>query len=89
MMRRAAAATAAVVAGDDRFGQETWEQAERTMVQTSLNGAIQKARLQPGEIGCILGGDLLNQCVSTSYAVRDMGTRFLAFTAPAPPWPNR
>ena len=65
-----------VVAGDDRFGQETWEQAERTMVQTSLNGAIQKARLQPGEIGCILGGDLLNQCVSTSYAVRDMGTRF-------------
>ena len=65
-----------VVAGDDRFGQETWEQAERTMVQTSLCGAIQKARLQPGEIGCILGGDLLNQCVSTSYAVRDLGTRF-------------
>ena len=65
-----------VVAQDDRFGQETWEQAERTMVQTSLCGAIQKARLQPGEIGCILGGDLLNQCVSTSYAVRDLGTRF-------------
>ena len=65
-----------VVAQDDRFGQETWEQAERTMVQTSLCGAIQKARLQPGEIGCILGGDLRAQRVSTSDAVRDLGTRF-------------
>ena len=48
------------VARENRFGKKTWEQAESRMV----------------EIACILGGDLLNQCVSTSYAVRDMGTRY-------------
>ncbi len=65
-----------VVASDDRFGQETWEQAERAMVETSLNSALQKARMSAGEAGCVLGGDLLNQCVSTSYAVRQLGSRF-------------
>lgn len=65
-----------VVAPDDRFGQDTWEQAEKAMVQTSLSGALHKAGLDHGELGCILGGDLLNQCVSTSYAVRDLKTRF-------------
>ena len=33
-------------------------------------------RLDPGEVGCVLGGDLLNQCVSTSFAVRDFHSRF-------------
>ena len=65
-----------VVAPDDRFGEQTWEQAEKAMVQTSLAGAMAKAGVQPGEVGCILGGDLLNQCVSTSYAVRELHTRF-------------
>lgn len=65
-----------VVGSDDRFGQETWEQAEKVMVQTSLNGALTKAGLDAGEVGCVLGGDLLNQCISTSYAVRDLNTRF-------------
>ncbi|MEA4919761.1 MAG: stage V sporulation protein AD [Clostridiaceae bacterium] len=65
-----------VVGSDDHFGQETWEQAEKTMVQTSLNGALTKARLDAGEVGCVLGGDLLNQCISTSYAVRELKTRF-------------
>lgn len=65
-----------VVASDDRFGQETWEQAEKVMVQTSLRGALHKAGLDHGELGCVLGGDLLNQCVSTSYAVRDLKARF-------------
>ena len=65
-----------VVGKDDHFGQETWEQAEKVMVQTSLQGAVQKVRLDPGEVGCVLGGDLLNQCVSTSFAVRDFHSRF-------------
>ena len=61
---------------DDRFGQETWEQAERQMVLTSLGRAVEKARLDKGDVGCVLGGDLLNQCVSTSFAVRELGSRF-------------
>ena len=65
-----------VVGSDDHFGQETWEQAEKVMVPTSLQGAVQKVRLDPGEVGGVLGGDLLNQCVSTSYAVREFHSRF-------------
>ena len=66
-----------IVGEDDRFGEETWEKAESAMVMTSVHGAVSKAGLEMGDIGCLLGGDLLNQCVSTSYAVREMGVRFL------------
>ena len=65
-----------IVGEDDRFGEETWEKAESAMVMTSVHGAVSKAGLEMGDIGCLLGGDLLNQCVSTSYAVREMGVRF-------------
>ena len=78
-----------VVGSDDHFGQETWEQAEKVMVQTSLQGAVQKVRLDPGEVGCVLGATC-----STSVCLPAMPSGistavFSACTGPVPPWPSR
>ncbi len=65
-----------VIGEEDRFGQKTWEQAECHMVQTACEAALGKANITANDVGILLGGDLLNQCVSTSFAVRELKTQF-------------
>lgn len=62
-----------VVLTDNRYGQETWEKAESAMVETAARRAISKAGMQEQDIGCALGGDLLNQCIASGYAMRQLG----------------
>ncbi len=62
-----------VVLSDNRYGQDTWEKAESSMVETAARKAIEKAGLQEQDIGCALGGDLLNQCIASGYAMRQLG----------------
>lgn len=66
-----------VVCPDGWYGEKSWEKAEMKMVTTAWQTALQKASMAPGEIGCALGGDLLNQCVSTSFGFRDSQIPFL------------
>lgn len=66
-----------IVGKDNRFGQKTWEQAESRMVQIACSKAVFKSGLKPREIGAYLGGDLLNQCISTSFAARQLGWQTL------------
>jgi len=61
---------------DAFFGKKTWEQAESAMVTETVDKAIKKAKLAPRQIDCIFGGDLLNQCIGTSFGIRDMGIPF-------------
>lgn len=62
---------------DGRYGEKTWEQAESKFHNTALGYALNKAKLKIENIGCILSGDLLNQCVASSFAWRDSGVPFL------------
>lgn len=62
---------------DGRYGEKTWEQAESKFHNTALNYALGKAGLSLSELGCILSGDLLNQCIASSFAWRDSGVPFL------------
>ena len=55
---------------NDAFNEKTYELAERKMIEHAVNGAIQKAKLQPSDIDMLLSGDLLNQIISSSYAAR-------------------
>lgn len=57
---------------DSKFGEETWEKAESKFVKYSSENAVKNADLSMNDIDYIFSGDLLNQCVSSSYAVRDM-----------------
>lgn len=54
---------------DDRFGQETWEKAESEMQHLAFNLALKKAELGSEDIGALFAGDLLNQCVGSSYGL--------------------
>ena len=54
---------------DDRFGKETWEKAESEMQRLALNFALKKAGLGFDDLGALFAGDLLNQCVGSSYGL--------------------
>ncbi len=56
---------------DDRFGQATWEKAESEMHRLALNMALKKCDMRYEDISAIFAGDLLNQCVSSAYGLRD------------------
>lgn len=62
---------------DDMFGQNTFERAERKMFEHAIEGVIAKANMTDADICSIVGGDLLNQIVSTSFAARKHNVGFL------------
>ena len=54
---------------NDRFGQNTWEKAESEMQRLAFNLALKKAHLGFDDVGALFAGDLLNQCVGSSYGL--------------------
>ena len=58
---------------DAYFGQTTWEQGENKMQQIALERLLSKANLNISEIGAIFSGDLLNQCIASSFHLRNTG----------------
>ncbi|MBE6844884.1 MAG: stage V sporulation protein AD [Ruminococcus sp.] len=62
---------------DSHFGKETWEQAESEMLLQTVKLAIKKGGLNPQDINCIFCGDLINQCLSTTYGLRSLDIPFL------------
>lgn len=61
---------------DSYFGEKTWEKAESNMMKRSFSIACDKAGLPPSALQYILGGDLLNQCAASSFAMCDSGIPF-------------
>lgn len=66
-----------MVEEDSHFGKETWEQAESEMLSRTVKHAIKKSGLESKDINCIFSGDLINQCLSTTYGLRDLNIPFL------------
>lgn len=62
---------------NDCFGQDTFEKAERKMIESAITNVIEKAKLQPKDIDIMISGDLLNQIISSSYAARAFQFPFL------------
>ena len=58
---------------DTRFGEKTWEQAEKRMQQLALDRLLEKAQLKPRELDLVFSGDLLNQCIGSSFSLRNTG----------------
>ena len=61
---------------DSFFGEKTWEKAESAMQKKALKRALEKARLKPKDLEYIFAGDLLNQCIGSSFGLRDFGIPF-------------
>ena len=62
-----------ITSQDTKFGQQTWEQAEKYMQQLALNTLMQKAGLQHKDLDLVLSGDLLNQCIGSSFSLNNTG----------------
>lgn len=58
---------------DAYFGQKTWEQGEKRMQQLALEKLAEKAKMKPKDFGLVFSGDLLNQCIGSSFTLRNMG----------------
>lgn len=57
---------------DTYFGQKTWEQGEKQMQKLALRKLAEKAGMLPGEFDIVFSGDLLNQCIGSSFTLRNM-----------------
>lgn len=62
---------------DTTFRQSSWEKAECTMQEMALETAKEKAGLRDKDLDVVLAGDLLNQCITSSFSVRNTGVPFL------------
>ncbi|MEG2204577.1 MAG: stage V sporulation protein AD, partial [Oscillospiraceae bacterium] len=58
---------------DATFGQKSWEKAESRMITTVIRKALEKGGLTPEKLDCIFAGDLINQCTSTTFGLRELG----------------
>ena len=58
---------------DAYFGQKTWEQAEKHMQQQALKKLADKAGIPQTEFDLVFSGDLLNQCIGSSFTLRNTG----------------
>ncbi len=56
---------------DDTFGQTSWEKAESQMQRLALDAALKRAGLHTRDLDALLAGDLLNQCIGSSFAARE------------------
>ncbi len=65
------------ISKDEMAGQETFEQAEKKLCLSAIQKAIQKGGVKPGDVQFLLGGDLLNQIITASFAARELGVPFL------------
>ncbi len=66
-----------VASQDTYFGQKTWEQAEKQMQKLALETLLNKAGLQRNQLGMAFSGDLLNQCIGSSFTLRNTGVPHL------------
>lgn len=57
---------------DTFYGERCWEQTESKMLKEAILHALQAAGAQESDVDLLLTGDLLSQCVSGSYAARDL-----------------
>ena len=62
-----------IISKDTYFGQKTWEQGEKRLQQLALETVLKKANLQPNQLDLVFSGDLLNQCIGSSFSLRNTG----------------
>lgn len=62
---------------DSYDGLDTYEQAESRFQSEAVTEALTKAKIKAEEVDCIFAGDLLNQCVGSSYGLIDFGIPYL------------
>lgn len=66
-----------ILHGDIRLGQDSYEKAEQKLQEQACETAIKKAKMKKEDIQFLLGGDLINQIVPSSFSARTLAVPFL------------
>lgn len=63
---------------DSHFEELTWEKAESRFQLEAVRIAAQKADISKEDIDVICSGDLINQCIGSTYGLRELEIPFLS-----------
>lgn len=62
---------------DSFMGQDSFEKAESILQKTAVEMALEKAELKSTDIDVIFAGDLLNQCIASSFGLLNFERSFV------------
>jgi len=62
---------------DCRFGEKSFEKAESRLQKIAVETALKKANKSEKDVELIFAGDLLNQCIGSSFGLRNMNIPFV------------
>lgn len=60
-----------ITENDPYFGENSWEQAEKRMQQLALEKLLEKSNCKKKDVDIVFSGDLLNQCIGSSFTLRN------------------
>ncbi|WP_135546525.1 stage V sporulation protein AD [Paenibacillus cymbidii] len=66
-----------IVHGDLSLEEKTWEKAEKKLMEEAAKLAIENAGVTKEKINFYVGGDLMNQIISNSFAARTMAIPYI------------
>ena len=61
---------------DEFWGEKSWEKAETKIFRETINTLLAKSGLSAKDIDFSFAGDLLNQCISSNFGMRDSNIPF-------------
>ncbi len=61
---------------DEFWGEKTWEKAESKIIKENVNSVVAKSGIPATDIDYCFAGDLLNQCISSSFGLRETNIPF-------------
>mgnify|MGYP001033710310 FL=1 len=59
------------------IGQDSWEKAERALFEEAAQLAAKKAGIAMDQVRFLVGGDLMNQIISSTFAARTLAVPFI------------
>jgi stage V sporulation protein AD len=66
-----------IVHGDMLLKQDSWEKAERQLMDESIKLALENAGLTKENIQFYIGGDLMNQIISSTFAAKTLSAPYI------------
>lgn len=61
---------------DEFYGESSWEKAESRFIKDTVDTAISKSGIPSANIDLCFAGDLLNQCISSCFGLRELNIPF-------------
>ncbi|MDR1240794.1 MAG: stage V sporulation protein AD [Oscillospiraceae bacterium] len=62
---------------DTTLGEKTWEKSEGMLQKNAVEIALEKAKISANEVDIVFAGDLLDQCISSTFGLKDKRIPFL------------